>query len=132
MKTTTLWAATAALLLAAGSLSAQPGSNRGPGAGASAPAADPGRVAPGAGGGPGMRGGPGMQRRWGPTVTPGWAMMSEQERREHQAKMAAMNDPAECSAYMDEHHRQMVERANERHLSMPARPRRDACIGLKR
>ena len=130
MKTTTLWAATAALLLAPGSLSAQPGPNRGSGPGASAPAAGPGGVVPGMGGGPGMRGG--VQRRWGPAVTPGWAMMSEQERREHQAKMTAMNDPAECSAYMNEHHRQMVERAKERHLSMPARPRRDACAGPKR
>lgn len=38
----------------------------------------------------------------------------------------------ECKAYMDQHHRQMVERAKEKGRTVPAQPRRDACAGLKR
>jgi hypothetical protein len=33
---------------------------------------------------------------------------------------------------MEEHHRLMAERAKEKGGTLPAKPRRDACIGLQR
>ena len=64
--------------------------------------------------------------------TPGWSMMNRAERREHHAKMMAMSDHAACTAYMDEHHAKMAERAKERGRALPAKPRRDACAPLKK
>lgn len=69
--------------------------------------------------------------RWGPKSTPGWSMMSQQERQEHQARMSSMKSYEECKTYRDEHHQQMVERAKAQGRSAPAQPRRDACAGLK-
>ncbi len=106
-----------ALLLAALSGAALPQ----PGPAASAASA------PGRGMGPGMMG-HGMMR-WGQDATPGWAMMSPQERREHQQKMQAMKTHDECSAYHAQHREQMAARAKERGVTMPA-PRRDPCAGL--
>ena len=69
-------------------------------------------AAPGAGGpsagapGMGMRAG-----RWGPDVTPGWALMTDAERVEHQARMRAMKTFAECKLYQAEHYNQLTERA---------------------
>ena len=121
MMTIRLLAATAALLLAAGTVPAQPGSGPGPGPGASAPR-----------GGPGGPGGPGrMHGRWGSDFTPGWSMMTPEERKEHQARMSAMTGHDDCRAYMDKHHEQMAARAKEKGRTMPAKPRRDACAGLK-
>ena len=77
--------------------------------------------------GPGRMGG-----RWGNDFTPGWPMMTPSERQEHQARMRSMTTYEDCKAYMDQHHQQMVARARETGRTVPARPRRDACIGLKR
>ena len=119
MNTIRLLAATAALLLAAGTVPAQPASGPGPGASA-------------ARGGPGGPGGPGrMHGRWGNDFTPGWSMMSPEERKEHQARMGAMTSHDDCRAYMDKHHEQMAARAKEKGRTLPAKPRRDACAGLK-
>lgn len=116
MRTTLSIAALAALLLATGPLLAQT---------ASAPAASS-ASAPRAGGpGPMHRGG-----RWGTDYTPGWSMMTPQERKEHQDKMRGMGNADECKTYMDEHHRQMADRAKEKGVTLPAKPRRDACAGL--
>jgi len=104
----------AAFAAAVASALAQPGP--GPGPGASAP-----------------RGGPGhMGGRAGMRYTPGWSMMTPQERSEHQAKMRSMTNADECKAYMEQHHQQMVARAKDKGLKMPEQPRRDACAGLKR
>jgi hypothetical protein len=73
-----------------------------------------------------------MGGRSGRRDTPGWSMMTPQERSEHQAKMRSMTNPDECKAYMEQHHQKMAERAKEKGLSVPARPRRDACAGLQR
>jgi hypothetical protein len=110
---------TAALLIAAGTVSAQPGPGAGPVPGASAPRGGPG--------GPGRMGG-----RWGTDFTSGWSMMTSAERQEHQAKMRSMTNHDDCKAYMDQHHQQMAERAKEKGRTVPAQPRRDACAGLKR
>lgn len=85
----------------------------------------------GAGHGPGsMRGGPGAG--WGSDFTPGWTMMTQQERNEHRDRMRAMKTYEECQAYQQQHHEQMAARAKERGANPPAQPRRDACAGLKR
>lgn len=73
-------------------------------------------------GGGGMRGGPG--------TTMGWSLMTPEERREHQAKMMSMKSGKECRAYVEQHHRQMAERAKQRGGSMPPAPMHDPCAGL--
>ena len=83
---------------------------------------------PGPGGGPGM--GPGA--RWGADFTPGWAMMTPQERQEHQSKMQSMKTYEECRSYVEQHHKQMADRARSKGGSMPDKPRNDSCAGLKR
>lgn len=114
----------AALISAlAGAALAQGGGGPGPGAGpgfgaASAPGRGPGMMGPGG--------------RWGADVTPGWAMMTQQERNEHREKMRAMKTYDECKAYQQQHHEQMAARAKERGATQPAQPRRDPCLGLKR
>jgi hypothetical protein len=72
--------------------------------------------ASGPGPGPGMmKGGP----RFGADVTPGWAMMTSEERRAHQEKMRGMKDRAACEAYMTEHHKLMEARAKEKGKALP-------------
>jgi hypothetical protein len=78
--------------------------------------------------GPGM--GPMHGWRMNRDNTPGWSMMSREERMQHHGRMAAMKDHAECRAYMDQHHAAMAERAKSRGMAMPAQPRRDACAPL--
>lgn len=100
VRRTAVAAAMGALLLAAGAVAAQPGP----------------------GGGPGPR--------FGAGVTPGWAMMTPEERAEHQQAMAGFKTHDECAAYRDRHHADMAARMKERGQTMPAQPRRDVCAGL--
>lgn len=119
MKTIRLPAVTAALLVGAGTVCAQPGpAAAGPGSGASAPRSGTG--------GPGRMGG-----RWGADFTSGWSMMTPAERQEHQARMRSMPNYDDCKAYIDQHHQQMAERAKEKGRTVPVQPRRDACAGLR-
>lgn len=99
----------------------------GPGPQASAPGASAPRMGMGPGGGM-MRGGP----RWGADYTPGWGMMTSKEREEHREQMRSAKTYEECTALRDKHHEQMMARAKERGVAMPAQPRRDACQGYKR
>ncbi len=110
------------LALAAGALSAQPAS--GPAAGASAPGRGPGM---GMGMGPG-RGA--MGPRFGAGITPGWTLMSPEERNAHRAAMQGMKTADECRAYAQKHHEEMAQRAKEKGQTLPG-PRRDVCAGLK-
>lgn len=112
------------VVLAAGTAAAQPASGRGPGAGPG-----PGASAPGGGMGPGMGRGAG---RWGSDFTPGWAMMTPEERNEHRDRMRNMKSYEECKAYQSQHHEQMAARAKERGGKPMPGPRHDACAGLKR
>lgn len=73
-----------------------------------------------------------MGGRWGDDFTPGWSLMSESERKEHQARMSSMTNQADCKAYMEQHHQQMAARAKEKGSTVPAQPRRDGCAGLKK
>lgn len=112
------------MIVSAGVAFAQAGGGKGPGGGP---------VASGSGMGMGM--GPGNGHgamRWGSDVTPGWALMTPQERNEHRDRMQAMKTYEECKTYQDQHHEQMAARAKERGGQALAQPRRDACSGLKR
>ena len=83
------------------------------------------------GGGMGMGGGGGMQRCASADNTYGWAMMTPQEREEHQKKMMDLTSQGECKGYMGQHHQRMVDRAKHRGGAMPGQPPRDMCEGLK-
>lgn len=79
--------------------------------------------------------GPGAGRgaaRWGSDFTPGWALMTQQERNEHRDRMRSMKTYEECKAYVEQNHEQMAARAKERGGKVLAQPRRDACAGLRR
>ena len=106
MSASRLWAALGAAVMVAG-CAYGPTMGRGPGAGP--------------GPGPGM--GPGMSDE----SMPGWAMMSEQEREAHRARMRSHMDPQECQRYMEEHRERMVQRARERGLNLPGPVPREAC-----
>lgn len=83
----------------------------------------------------GMGMGPGGGRgaaRWGSDYTPGWSLMTQQERNEHRERMRSMKSYEECKAYQERHHEQMAARAKERGGKALAQPRRDACGGLKK
>jgi hypothetical protein len=124
MNTTSLLALAALCITLTGPAAAQTGPGTGPGARAGMPGAS----APGMG-----RGGMGMGRGGmaGPNYTPGWSLMTPQERSEHQARMQGMKTAEECRAYRDEHHQQMAERAKAQGgRTLPA-PRHDACAGIK-
>jgi hypothetical protein len=73
-----------------------------------------------------------MGMRMGPNNTTGWAHMTKQERMEHQEKMRSMQNHDECTAYVEQHHAMMVERAKEKGRSMPAKPRQDPCAAMKK
>lgn len=124
-----LVALTAAVFVFVASAHSQPRA----GAPASGPAASAPRMGMGPGGGMGMGGGGmrGQRMRAGADNTAGWSMMSPSEREAHRQKMMEMKSPDECMAYMDEHRKQMAERAKERGVAAPGRPRRDMCAGLK-
>lgn len=112
-----------------GASMAQPGSGKGPGADTGPMGAGPTASAPGMGMGPG--GGRGAAR-YGSDYTPGWTLMSQQERNEHRDRMRSMKTYEECKAYRDQNHEQIAARAKERGGKPLAMPRRDACGSLKK
>lgn len=69
--------------------------------------------------------------RWGSDFTPGWSLMTEQERMAHRERMRSMNDYGECRSFHEQHHEQMMARAKERRAKAPPKPMRDPCAGLK-
>jgi hypothetical protein len=92
-------------------------------------ASDPGADCMGPRGG--MRGGMGPRARYGSDFTPGWGMMSREERQQHRDKMLSFSDYEQCKVYAEQHHGQMTERAKERGRTAPAQSRRDPCAALK-
>lgn len=118
---------TALVGLSVGVAFAQPAGGKGPGPGPMGPG--PAASAPGMG--PGMGPGGRGAARWGADNTPGWALMTPQERDEHRERMRSMKTYEECKAYQEQHHERMADRAKERGGKPPAQPRRDACSGLK-
>ncbi len=129
------WILSAALALCGGTVFAQAASAPGPGMGGMGGMGQgmsgmgPGM---GAGMGAGMGGMQGRQAvRAGGDFTPGWAMMTKEERNEHRNQMRSMKTYDECRAYADKHHEQMAARAKEKGQTLSG-PRRDACAGLKK
>ncbi|MBL0944060.1 MAG: hypothetical protein IBJ04_07025 [Hydrogenophaga sp.] len=86
-----------------------------------APASGGAAAAPGSDNAPAAR-----PWRSGPRYTPGWSMMSEQERAQHRAQMHAARSPEECERILREHRRLMEQRAAERGKPM-GHPPRAAC-----
>jgi|GEM_PF-1615660 len=76
------------------------------------------------GGGMGRMGG-GMMA---PERSPGWMMMSEQERAEHRQHMMSFQSPDECRQYMWNHHQAMMDRAKAQGKTLSDLPQ-DACPG---
>ena len=112
-----------------GASMAQPASAPGKGPGPGGQGAGPPASAPGTGMGPGM--GRGRGAMYGADYSPGWSMMTAEERSQHQAKMRAMASQDECRAYIAQQHEKMAARAKAEGKQLPAQPRRDACAGLK-
>jgi hypothetical protein len=79
--------------------------------------------------GPGM--GPGKVPRFNEQTTPGWAMMTPEERKAHQERMLAFKDPAACKAYMEEHHKLMESRAKEKGKKLAFKGPGPGCDYLK-
>ena len=75
---------------------------------------------PGMGGGRGGMAGPGAGWQCNQSNTPGFTLMSAQERAEHQSRMRAMQSYDECIAYIGEHHGKMAARAQEQGVALPA------------
>ncbi|HSB21930.1 MAG TPA: hypothetical protein VLE94_02350 [Burkholderiaceae bacterium] len=127
-----LMAALASSTFAQTAAPAAPGSAAAPGPGG--PGMGPG-MGRGPGAGPGMGYGaasaPGRGWRASPNNTPGWALMTPEERAAHQQRMNGMTSRADCMAYQQQHHQEMAARAQQRGASAPAQPRRDWCAGLK-
>lgn len=102
--------------------------------GASAPAAS--APAPGPGMGPGMGMGPGAgprgrMMRFDAGNTPGWSLMTPEERQVHHDKMLSFKTVEECKAYHDEHVKLMAARAKEQGKQV-RRTRGDPCAMMQR
>lgn len=80
--------------------------------------------------GPGAGQGKGPGFRFDQDNTPGWSLMTAKERTEHREKMLSLKSYDECTAYLDEHHKLMQERANEKGKSVP-RTKTNACERMK-
>lgn len=126
-----------ALLFAIGALGACADGFGGYGAGPGARAGMGSGMGSGMGGMGGMgMGGMGMgsmgagMARGGADVTPGWSMMSEEERQAHMAQMQGARTRGECLQIMEQHHAQMQQRALERGMSPPSGPPMRACQSL--
>jgi hypothetical protein len=64
--------------------------------------------------------------------TPGWSLMSAEERTLHHEKMLNSGNLNECKAYLEQHHKLMESRAAEKDYKLPAVRQADMCIQMKR
>ena len=121
-------AALAAFALVCLTVAAQgPGSGPGYGPGGPGPGCGPNDTQPACAGG-----GPGYGRGTRGPMSPGWSMMTPEERNAHHDKMRNFKDAAECEAYMNEHHKLMQERAQQRNQRMLWNGPRPYCEYLKK
>lgn len=82
--------------------------------------------------------GPGTRQGMGPSVgwavsqenTPGYALMTAEERNAHRDQMRSVKSYEECKTYMDDHHRKMQARAKERGSALQVM-RADPCRNMK-
>ena len=81
---------------------------------------------PGPGGGPGR----GAGFRFNRDNTPGWSLMSREERAAYGDKMRAAKSYEECKAAYNEHRQQIEARAKERGMTL-RQPARNACDRMK-
>lgn len=95
----------------------------------------------GPGPGPGMGAGPAMQAagpgaggmrgmRFDKTNTPGWSLMTAEERTANQVKMHSVKTYDECKVVQTEHHAAMEVRAKEKGVTLNV-PRQNACDRMK-
>jgi len=108
---------------------AQPGPGMGPASGPGyrmGPGPGPAASAPGMG----PRAGGRPMGRWGIDHTPGWALMTPEERAEHHKRMSEVKTHEECQLLRAQHRQSMAARAKERGTTLRA-PRHDACAGFK-
>ena len=68
--------------------------------------------------------------RFGPGNTPGWSLMTPQERAEHRSKMMGFTNYEDCASYLAKHHAMMLERARNQGVTLPAEPRPGFCQRL--
>jgi hypothetical protein len=68
--------------------------------------------------------------RPGAEQTPGWNMMTTQERDRFQRDLQSAKSPEQCRHVLDKHRHLMAERAKERGVSTPNEPRQDLCAGM--
>jgi hypothetical protein len=85
------------------------------------------QMGPGGGMGPGSRG---MRFQFNKDNTPGWSLMTPEERTAHRDRMMAAKTYEECKAAQEEHHQQMAARAKEKGQTLRA-PRQNACDRMK-
>ena len=78
--------------------------------------------------GPGMRGGRGMQFNQG--NTPGWTLMTPEERTANQTRMREIKTYDECKVVQAEHRNLMETRAKEKGVTLPV-PRQNGCDNMK-
>jgi hypothetical protein len=62
--------------------------------------------------------------------TEGWAMMSAEERQQHQAAMRAVKTPEQCQAMLDKHHAEMMARAKAKGQTTQEMSPHAACAPL--
>jgi hypothetical protein len=85
-------------------------------------------MGPGAGMGPGAATAP--RFNFNKDNTPGWKLMTAEERTAHSGKMRGAKTYEECKAVQDEHHKAMEVRAKEKGVTLPA-PRNNGCDRMK-
>lgn len=68
--------------------------------------------------------------RFGPGNTPGWSLMTPQERADHRSKMMGFTNYEDCASYLAEHHAMMLERARKQGVKLPEQPRLGFCQRL--
>lgn len=89
------------------------------------------QMGPGGGMGPGMGpGGKGMRYQFNKDNTPGWSLMTPEERSAHHNAMMSAKTYEECKAAQEAQHKQMEARAKEKGAALPA-PRQNACDRMK-
>lgn len=72
----------------------------------------------------------GPRYRFNQNNTPGWSLMTPEERTEHRNRMFAAKTYEECKRIQEEHHKAMEARAKEKGVTLNT-PRYNACDRMK-
>lgn len=62
--------------------------------------------------------------------TVGWQLMTPEERKDHQGRLASFTGYSACKEYVDQHHKKMEERAAEKSVGLPVM-RENPCDAMK-